>query len=166
MKCLRQNDACGFSTNARKFLKFFKRIRHFSMKFFEKRFRHVDKIFRFRPKKSGWPDQQFHFFPTEFEDFFGCVGDFKKFFRNDIHAFIRTLGRQNGGNERFKRRREAERRLWVRVEIVEKVDDFFVTGIQNNEFPGWCQGAGSNCRHHGFQPCALPLSYPGMKRTM
>ena len=24
-----------------------------------------------------------------------------------------------------------------------------------------CRGAGSNCRHHDFQSCALPLSYPG-----
>ena len=25
----------------------------------------------------------------------------------------------------------------------------------------WCRGAESNCRHRGFQPRALPLSYPG-----
>src|SRR3990172_10936961 len=27
----------------------------------------------------------------------------------------------------------------------------------------WCRGADLNCRHRGFQPRALPLSYPGAR---
>ena len=115
----------GFPSDAGQFEQSFHRIREFAVELLDDGFRRLQNMVGFRPVESAGEDRLFELFPSAARERFGVRPALEEVARDHVHAFVRTLGGQDRGDEELERRHVLQKTFLGTVNGQQFVVDLF-----------------------------------------